>query len=280
MELAEAIKVETAKCLEIVKQSQHKYLPENSRNALINLYIQKAEQQRLDSQTITTYFKQLMVRMVNKVQATLIFPIDETHGNGLEELRKNLLTAIHAAQNNQLDFEHSELVRSLYNQNPESFSASDLFWLELHGGLEVKSTLTEFTTINALHETYLNLVEKIDLFVGLNSVVENSLIAYAIQDDNPRGVWYSKKIFLSDEMKFLDWLEPFPIKNISTRLRESLNIWEKTDAPKSFAQTMFENYVFKQLLALENFKPFAINYKEATKFWEWWLTEAIPQTWK
>jgi len=41
-----------------------------------------------------------------------------------------------------------------------------------------------------------------------------------------------------------------------------------------------ENWSSERVKRLENFKPFYLDRQKSLEFWEWWLTEAIPQAWE
>lgn len=41
-----------------------------------------------------------------------------------------------------------------------------------------------------------------------------------------------------------------------------------------------ENWSTERVKRLETFKPFRLNKQKSLEFWEWWLTEAIPQAWE
>lgn len=136
-------------------------------------------------------------------------------------------------------------------------------------GLE---TYTIWPVYSAFHASY----EALSVVAGsgwnINRVVEHALTAYSGIDLNPPG---AINLTLTIFHGFLAFLQT---EKIEEDLIGAIQVWQHTLEEGTYS--IFYDLAKTMLERLKNFVPYSVDLPKALEFWEWWLTEAIPQAWE
>ncbi len=139
--------------------------------------------------------------------------------------------------------------------------------------------IDKLTTKNvycAMETAYAGLEAILSGTKGLNSdFTARAAIAYVGIDENEPGLWAEENVREQEQTLEEDWLKT---DETPKKIKES-SIFRQ-DSIATIEDIYYRNFLIERDKRLENFKPITFSPQKELEFWEWWLTEAIPQAWE
>ena len=181
---------------------------------------------------------------------------------GLDLPRKMLIAAEDALSN-----------KMTYNELEVKYKG-DFYLLPL--GLMPHTSQQVFSVIRSAYTTLGIILYGSESDFIINDFARLSCDAYAGTDYNKEGLWASFEIehlygmlsnYLTEEnAEYFERMQ----NNNPLELIEELNV----------SSPVIKSLTLEQRAYLKNYKPFLYSPQKTLEFWEWWLSEAIPQAWE